>query len=562
MKKYLYMYKGWLTLAIVVYMTSGGVVVLLAILEKQLVNAGINHDWKQFKYAIILACLFVASSFISMYLSGKVSAIYSMKVNKKLKSDLFEKILALDIESFQGKNSAEYLSVMNNDVKLVEENYFADMISLVGEMGRGFIICVSLLFFQPLMSIIAVILSFIPMLVPLIVGDRLSKKKEEYFKFLEKYNVKLKDFFTGFELIKTYKIENRVNGKFKTSINELEESNCKCEILKYGIQACTTTVFFASSILRNIIAIVFILFGKMTLGDMFAINSLAGNMSGSIQTISSVITGIKGTKAIRNKLESILSEDRCPDKERLIQFDGINDIRTNNLSFRYKDSGLILDHINLEIKKNCKYAIVGGSGSGKSTLMKLLLGYYDNYAGEINMNGYDIRKINKESIYYNIAMVHQNVFIFDGTLRDNIALFDEVGDDELEEAAKQAGLYELVNKAEDKFDSNINENGGNFSGGEKQRIAIARAFIRKNSFLMMDEATSGLDNQTSYDIESRILDQEGLTAIVVTHKFNKTLLEKYDEIFVMKNGHIIEQGKFNELMKKKQYFYDLYSIGV
>jgi len=223
-----------------------------------------------------------------------------------------------------------------------------------------------------------------------------------------------------------------------------------------------------------------------------------------------------------------------------------------------RNDGAVIKNITYTFKPGGKYAIVGGSGSGKSTLLRVLMGYYDNYTGSANINGHEIRDINRESLYQSLAMMHQNVFMLDDTLRNNITLFNPYTDAEYEQAVKKARLGELAKSLESS--TNAGEGGNTLSGGERQRVAIARALIKGSKVMMMDEATSNLDNETAYDIENALVEMPDLTSIFVTHRYTKDILRKCDGILVMRDGELVESGTFDELYGKKEYFYSLYNI--
>ena len=219
-----------------------------------------------------------------------------------------------------------------------------------------------------------------------------------------------------------------------------------------------------------------------------------------------------------------------------------------------------MDNINLTLEKNKKYAIVGESGSGKSTLIKLLMRYYNDYSGSILIDNNDLKSIYSSDLYKNISMIQQNVFMFDDSIKENIRLYSNHDDDDILKSCERAGLSKLINNLPNGIDSLVGENGNKLSGGEKQRIAIARALINNTQILILDESTSALVNETAYNLENSLLDLKDLTLVTVTHKLIKNILNKYDEIIVMKNGSVVEKGSFEYLLSQKGYFYSLYYI--
>ncbi len=186
------------------------------------------------------------------------------------------------------------------------------------------------------------------------------------------------------------------------------------------------------------------------------------------------------------------------------------------------------------------------------------MGSYPEYTGQITLGGTELGQIDPDSIFDAMSVIQQNVFIFDDTIRQNICMFKEFDEGRLDMAIQRAGLARLIEEKGEDYD--CGENGAHLSGGEKQRISIARSLLREVSVLLVDEATSALDAATSYSVTNALLDIKGVTRLVVTHKLDEKALKRFDEIIVMKNGQVAEQGDFNTLMGKGAYFASLYQI--
>ena len=238
-------------------------------------------------------------------------------------------------------------------------------------------------------------------------------------------------------------------------------------------------------------------------------------------------------------------------------------ISFSNIDFSYPNAEeKIFNNLSLKIKKREKIAIVGMSGSGKSTLLNLLLRFYDVTSGYISIDNQDLQTISSESLYNLMTIVQQDVYIFDDTLKANITLSQSFTEDDIKKAVQQSGLESYILENELGLQALCGENGSNLSGGERQRLSIARALIRKTPILLLDEATSSLDNKVTTEIENSILEIQDLTVLVVTHKLNKSMLKKYNRILFMKNGVIVEDGSFGNLMDRKGEFYKLVELSV
>ena len=222
------------------------------------------------------------------------------------------------------------------------------------------------------------------------------------------------------------------------------------------------------------------------------------------------------------------------------------------------DDKVILKEINYKFEKNKSYAIVGTSGSGKTTLINLLLGKYNNYSGDIYFNNVDSKTISLDSLFELASFVEQNVFVFDDSIINNITMYSNIDEELLKEAINKSGLAKLID--EKGPDYRCGENGCNLSGGEKQRISIARALVKKSQLLLLDEATSALDNETSSSITNNLLRINNTTKIMITHRLDEEILNQFDEIVVMKNGQIVEFGTYSELMNSNGTFKSLVEL--
>ena len=268
----------------------------------------------------------------------------------------------------------------------------------------------------------------------------------------------------------------------------------------------------------------------------------------------------KATSGLIDKMEGFAKSNE--EEVGTLELKSISDgIKFEDVSFSYNvDDKLALKDLSLSFDSGKSYAIVGESGSGKSTILRLIMRGYLNYDGTIKFDDNNLKDIDSTSLYNLLSMVQQDVFIFNSTIKDNITLYKDFDDAKVNRAIELSGLKTLIGKKG--LDFNCGENGVNLSGGERQRISIARSLLKNTKVLLMDEATSALDAETSKLVLDQILSLEELTRIVITHSLKKEELKKFDEILVMKNGEIVEQGTYDELITKKDYFYSLCNIGL
>ncbi|EQK46940.1 ABC transporter ATP-binding protein [Paraclostridium bifermentans] len=497
--------------------------------------------------------------FFTEYLDGLVMSNYIKNTVNYLRCDVFSKLMNKDIKDFSLDNSGKYISVLYNDIKLIEDNFLNNIFLVISSLLSFLISLCALFYISPYIVIFISIFGVLGFIIPNALSKKLVIEKNEYSKNLEEITSVTKDLFSGFEVIKGFNISKKINKIFvKNSLN-VENSKRKCSILEAIIKgfslAFSVTIYLGVLILGG-----YLMYKKsISVGTAIIIIQLSTHIVGPVKTSISLINQIKSVSLIGKKVEDILNvNNESEESEEIKSFRDCIDIK--DLKFSYTKERNALKNINLKFERNKKYAIVGESGCGKSTLIKLIMRYYNEYEGKITIDNKDLNKIYSSDLYKTISMIQQNVFMFDDSIKENIRLFSNYSDESVIESCKRSGIMGLINRLEDGIDSLVGENGNKLSGGEKQRIAIARALINETKILILDESTSALDNETAYSLEKSLLNLENLTMIVVTHKLIKNLLTDYDEIIVMKDGMVIEKGSFEELIDIKGYFYSLYYI--
>ena len=518
-----------------------------------------NGEVEKFIPIIIATVTLIIVMFLAEYLDGLIMSKYIKNTVNYLRCDIFSKIISKDIKNFSLDNSGKYISILYNDVKLIEDSFFNNIFLVISSLLSFIISLCALFYISPYIVIFIVIFGILGFIIP----NRLSKKliiqKNEYSKSLEDITSITKDLFSGFEVIKCFNITKKMNKIFIDNSLKVENAKRKSSILEALIKgfslSFSVTIYLGVLILGG-----YLMYKKnISVGTAIIIIQLSTHIVGPVRTSISLINQIKSVTLIADKINTLLdSSNENLENESLDNFKQC--IKVENVKFSYSKYRLALDNINLIFEKNKKYAIVGESGCGKSTLIKMIMRYYTKYEGNIVIDNKNLNSIYSSDLYKNISMIQQNVFMFDDSIKENIKLFSNHSDDEVIKSCDRAGLMGLINRLGNGIDSLVGENGNRLSGGEKQRVAIARALINEAKVLILDESTSALDNETAYNLEKSLLELKDLTMIVVTHKLIKSLLISYDEIIVMKDGKVIEIGNFEKLINLKGYFYSLYYI--
>ncbi|MFQ7522545.1 MAG: ABC transporter ATP-binding protein [Terrisporobacter sp.] len=518
-----------------------------------------SGDSDKFLIITISSISLIIVMFLTEYIDGLVMSSYIKNTVNYLRTDIFSKIINKDIKDFSLDNSGKYISILYNDLKIIEDNFFNNLFQVISCFISFIISLVVLFSISPTIVIFISIFGVLGFIIPNALSKKLVIQKNEYSQNLEQVTSITKDLFSGFEVIKGFNISNKINEIFKTASTNVETSKKKYSILE-GIIRGFSLSFSVTIYLGVLLLGGYLMYKKsITVGTAIIIIQLSTHIVGPVKLSISLINQIRSVAMIADKIEEIL-EDTHDDFENTKLENFSKSICIENLNFSYTEERKALDNINITFDKNKKYAIVGESGSGKSTLIKLLMRYYNDYEGKISIDNLNIKNIYSSDLYKNISMIQQNVFMFDDSIKENIRLYSNHDDKDILNACERSGLNKLINKLPHGINSLVGENGNKLSGGEKQRIAIARALINNTQILILDESTSALDNETAYNLENSLLNLENLTLITVTHKLIKNILNRYDEIIVMKNGKIIEKGNFEDLINIKGYFYSLYTI--
>jgi len=499
-----------------------------------------------FAYALLLG--------IIIFLSERYKTATTRHIMLYLRHGIIKGLLNKSIPDFQSTNSAEYITLLNQNISTLEENYLQMLLSIYESIISILIASLMLIYINPIIAVISIAAMAIPSFIPKLFGTKLAHCQGSVMQNSTSYNATIKDILNGFEVINAYKIAEPIQQKHSVAAIELENSKARygnTMAKLYGLaNTCSVFVQFLIMLLSGGFAV----YGFISLGSIIAITQLTGQVISPAFQLSSKISQLNSTVPIREQLENLLSAGSNSN----IQTNFTNlesSLQLQNISGPNTETPIV-KCLEATFEAGKKYAIVGKSGSGKSTLLKLLAGFYNTYSGNIIV---DMQHYNTPC---NLSLISQNVFLFDDTIRNNITLYKEYTQEELNRVIHLAGLDDVIVSLESGIDTQVLENGARFSGGEKQRIAIARALLHNKKLLLLDEATSSLDNETAKKVEQNILDLTGVTCISVTHRLSSELLQKYDAIYLMDHGEIIDCGSYNELIQRSASFISLYSGNV
>lgn len=561
LSRYFYLNKGVFSMLVIADLGTAISLVVWSFFMKSLADTGIDGNIDKLISLIYLGIFFLIFFFIVNYFRYYCRRVLLKKINSQLKDDVFNSVLSKDINSFNATNSAKYISILNNDISKIETDYFINIPNMLNNLITCIIATIALFIYSPLIGIVTIISSSITLIIPKLYGDKVSKKQNKYFNYLEIYNSKIKDIFNGFEIIKGFNIDNEIKFQHKNHVSNLEGLQSEFRKASYNSYVLQSSLHYIGCIIQLVFSIYLVLIGNVTFGVLLGTMQVSNYVFNPIKSLSEDFLTLKSIKHIKDKVEVIINSScETEVQECKEEVEVSTPIELKNLTYTYDGGNIGLKNINFQFEKGRKYALVGSSGSGKSTLVKLIMKYYNDYDGEILIGNKSLKHIDKSSLYKYYSIIPQKVMLFNDTLKNNISMFQTYSDEDIYNVIRDVNLEHIVKDLPDELNTIVSESGNNFSGGEQQRISLARSFLKNSEVMLIDEATSSLDNKNSNQIEELILQRDNLTAIVVTHKLNENILQKYDCIVLLNDGEIAEYGSFTELMNRKQYFYSLYTL--
>lgn len=558
--KYTFKYKGLFTLRLLFTVVKSLVGVGLAAFLGNIIDVFTEGRVELFPKMLISCALFIIIEVIIFFVDGIVSAKYTEKTVDNIRVDIFNNIMRKDISDFSSNNTGSYLSILSNDILIIKTDFIDSLFSLIFQVLSFISTLILMLSISVPVTLIILFMAFLNFFSTALLSNKIVKEKGNYSEKLEQVTKIAKEIFSGFEVVKNFNIMGKMRRIYHYQSRLVEEKRALCLILM-NIVDIISVVWGSITYLMVLLICGFGVYkGTMTVGTVIIVTQLINSVTSPIGQIIYLVNSILSVKEIAHKISSIVENEEVDTDTKKVRVQNPKEIIIDNLNFSYESKKNVLNNVNFKFEQGKKYAIVGRSGSGKSTLIKLIMRYYKEYTGQILLNGADIRDISKENFYNLFSIIEQKVFMFDGTIKQNICLYNKYPKRKVFEVVKKCGLLDVINNLEDGINTKIGESGDLLSGGEKQRISIARALLRETPIMILDEFTSSLDNETSSMIENLLLDIPEITLISITHKLIKSVLNKYDEIIVMKDGCIVEHGSFDELIEKKSHFYNLYYI--
>ena len=559
MKKYLFIKPVQFVMCAVSGVISALLGMCMGFVDGAFVNLVVDGSMDELARVFLLSMVWLVSYLFFEGLYGFVSNRYIKCIKSSLRQDLFEKLMSQSVPAFNAKNSSTYIADLNTNIENLNGCYFEQVFHCV-YIGANFIGAFASMLWIDLSNIyIIVIMTILCSFVPMLARKYVEKRSAQYMGGLDAYTARLKDYLSGFMVIKSFSLHDRIMRRHKYYNEDMEHKKMAQGDLQVLLQMVGMFMGIFSTMATLAYGVWLVLQGRVRGGDIVAMGHLIGQVSSIITAVIGISSRFQTAKPIMDRFNAILALEPASrdDGEMLADVD---EIGFEDVSFGYTEDKTVLSHVSARFEKGHAYAIVGESGCGKTTMFNLLLRYYGDMDGRLTVNGKDIQSYSDKSFYGRVGWIDPDMFLFEDTIRNNLTLYASVPEDVLQRAIRASRLEEVIGELPLGLETQITENGANLSAGQRQRIALARAMVCEPAVYLLDEFTSNLDMQTGAEIESALLKEKDKLIIHITHRLIPQLLEQYDEILVLKNGQIQERGTFRELMERKDYFYSLYTV--
>ncbi|GGF61917.1 ABC transporter permease [Paenibacillus albidus] len=559
MKQAVRQHKLLLTVTLLFSIITSAAGVLIALVLQKVIDAALQGDLGLFREILLLSLVYLLLLGVFGFIYSLSSKALIRNLTISLRERVFRGVFRQNAEAFSASNTADYLSALTNDIKLLEDHYIQPMLQVLQNIVVFAASLVVLLYLSPLVTAILVGCMVLMFAIPSLFGKALQTKQSAVSSQMSIFTSRLKDLLSGYEVIKSYAMGRYAEQTFKEENHRAANIRFAADRMFALNESVSHTLAILTQFAVVFIAAYLIITGNLSAGSLVALVQLSGGFVGPVLVIMENLPKIQGIKPVLERIDLLAEVNNEPITEGLTPVFN-NSLEARNLQFKYTQGKPVIKDISLSLEKGKKYALVGPSGCGKSTLVKLLTGYYDSFDGIIELDGTDLKRLDREQLQQMVSTIHQNVYMFDSDIRHNICLHEEFPDEMLDRALQTSGIHKFLQHTPNGLLSPVGENGLQLSGGQRQRIAVARALIRNKPLLVLDEGTSAIDMQTAYEIESRLLKLEELTLITITHNMNEELLGLYDQIIYMEDGIIAEMGSLKELLERGDKFRSFYTL--
>ncbi len=562
--KYVLLYKAKFVIALLCIISTIGTGIVMPLLWGRILDSLFQKDMDGAVLNITYSLIFGILTNIISYFQSYVSASLNQNIIFDLKKDMYKAMLDLPVKAYDDMGNGELMSRLHGDASAVANAITGTLLNTIVDIIR--LIAIGITVFTISIKLALIVMFTFPISFYIFnkYGKKIRNSNKKLSELNDKYYSDSGQAIWGIREIKSLGVKKEKFSSFIYLSGKLKKMIVDVTLLSAKSQALSNIINFFSQMAVAFIGGLFVVKGLLDIKYFIAFYSYSGQFSGSILNISRLNLDLQ---QVMNSIERmfLLIDGLSYKSENFGEksVDNLNgDIKFKNVFFKYGSESNVLDNLTLNIPAKSKTAIVGSSGSGKTTMFNLLLKLYDPCEGRILIDGIDINDIKEEDLRRHISVVRQEPVLFMMTIKENLLLANaNASQQEIESACKKAYIHEYIESLPNKYDSVIGENGVNFSGGQIQRIAIARALIKKSKIVLFDEATSSLDNESQFYIKKAIdAIAEECTVVIIAHRLS-TIIQA-DVIYVMDRGKLAGYGNHDSLIHKNSIYKKLYKAEV
>ncbi|MEH7380067.1 ABC transporter ATP-binding protein [Bacillus sp. JJ1533] len=523
-------------------------------------DAAVRSDFELLKWlvplGIGLTIISISSTFFSTYFETSATS----PVKRDLKNDLFKQVLLLPTSKTSNHHSGELLSHFTNDVHNIDGLIGSSLIEFIRLPLLFIAAFIYLIQISWQLTLLIVLIAPLGLFIGAFFGLILRKNSRKIHKLYSDMNTLLNESFQGLSVIRSFTLEKIFHRKYAKQNNDLYNLELQNTKLRGWFYSISQTISSVAYLLSLCLGAYFVSIQEITVGSLFIFLTLMGHLIYPLSGIAGLWAGFQHSITAIERISNVL--DYEPETHNLPTHQIPNktgpSIKFKDLSFGYEEGKQVFKDFNLDIPAGKVIALVGHSGAGKTTLFNLLLRFYKPQEGKIIIDGKCADELSISEIRSSIALVPQESFLFDGTIKENLLIArPNVTEAEMIEAAQNANIHEFVMTLPEGYDTKIGERGVKLSGGQKQRVAIARALLKDSPILLLDEATSALDSETEFYVKSALERlMKNRTTLVIAHRLST--IQNADLIVVMNEGKIVQIGKHEQLLKEMGLYHNLY----
>ncbi len=522
--------------------------------------AGNAFEFREIATILIKAIAVYAVTSLMMYIQQYTMAGVAQNLVYTLRTDVNKKLSILPLRYYDSTTTGEVLSRVVSDLDNINKSLQNNLTQIITSVITVVGVLAMMIHLNVTMTIVSVSIVPSSALIALLIASRSKRWFRQQWDRNGELNGHIEEMYTGHNIIKIFSMEKNAISEFDDINNELYKVSFKAQFLSGIIMPFISFVNNVGYVIICVMGGLAVLKNTLSLGGITTFITYSKLFSQPFVDLAQIMNNLQSTLASAERVFNLLDEEpETSDEGNEVLTNPKGVIRFEHVDFCYTDDKPLMDDLNLEVNPGQLVAIVGPTGAGKTTIVNLLMRFYDVKGGRITLDGKDINTLTRDSLRSAFGMILQDIWLFKGTIRDNIAYGRlDATDEEIIAAAKMARAHHFISTLSDGYDTVLDENGTNISQGQRQLITIARAVLANPSILILDEATSSVDTRTEMQIQYAMADlMKNRTCFVIAHRLST--IRKADTILVIDNGEIVETGNHQELLAKKGFYYQLYN---